>query len=890
VEPDPEYVIKKYLRMNKNEIHPPRWAEKFLSWYCKPSLLEDLQGDLNEYFQRNLKAKGSTRAKLIYIIDVFKFLRLYTIRKPEFINVLINWIMLGSYIKTSGRSIMRNKLFSAINIVGLSVSMAVGLLMIGIISDISSYDKFHEKHDRIYRITSVYQWLENKDSQGNASNSMMVGKAMQENFPEVERVAVLHTGYSGDFQVGETTVTLNGLWSNESVFDVFSFKLLQGNTATVLKQPFSVVLTETSARKLFGDGNAVGKTITLNKDRQYTVTGIMKDVPTFSHMKFDVLGSLSTREILQVDDHEWKWDNVWSTYVYVLMQKDADMEAFQQKLTAYARQNDNLIPNVKVYLGFQPLTDILIGEDLNNQLGATFGKITFWIFLAITTIILLSAAFNYTNLSIARALRRSREVGVRKIIGAVKGHIIGQFAVESVIISLLALVFAFGLFVLLKPHLLSLQSDLHELLVLDVSPALIGYFIAFAIIIGLLAGLFPALFFSKINAVKVLKDVSSVQVFRKITMRKMLIVLQYSISIIFITSMLIMHKQYKHFLAFNFGFTIDNIVNISLQGNKADPIIAELRTLPEVQNVSMSRLITSTGNYWGVYMKTDKDLADSTMVWHNLVDENYLPLHDFALLAGKNFTAKPDSAKETEVIVNQQILKRFNIASQIPSDAVGETVKLNNNNVTIIGVVKDFTYGKADNNNSNEVVFRYGRKDAEYINVKFATNDWPATREKIEAIWKKHDAIHPMHAKLYKDQINEGFDGLRASVKLATFMAGMAICISSLGLLGMVVFTTETRLREVSIRKVLGASEGKLIFLLGRGFVVLLAIATFISLPLTYLFFEKVMLVKLSNHTSIEAFEMFAGVIGILILAAVLIGSQTFKIARTNPADVLKNE
>ena len=876
--------------MDKKEIHPPRWAEKFLSWYCKPSLLEDLQGDLNEYFQRNLKAKGSTHAKLIYIIDVFKFLRLYTIRKPEFINLLINWIMLGSYIKTSGRSIMRNKLFSTINIVGLSVSMSVGLLMIGIMSDISSYDKFHEKHDRIYRITSVYQWLENKDNTGNASNSMMVGKAVQENFPEVEKTTVLHTGYSGDFQVGEITVTLNGLWSNESIFDVFSFTLLQGNPATALKEPFSVVLTETSARKLFGDGNAVGKNITLNKGQQYTVTGIMKDVPTFSHMKFEVLGSLSSREILQVDDREWKWDNVWSTYVYVLMQKNADMEAFQQKLTAYARQNDKLVPNVKVYLGCQPLTDILIGEDLNNQLGATFGKITFWIFLAITTIILLSAAFNYTNLSIARALRRSREIGVRKIIGAVKGHIIGQFAVESVIISLLALIFAFGLFVLLRPHLLSLQSDLRELLVLDVSPALIGYFIVFAITVGLLAGLFPALFFSKINAIKVLKDVSSVQIFRKVTMRKVLIVIQYTISIVFITSMLIMHKQYKHFLAFNFGFTTDNIVNISLQGNKPDPIIADLRALSEVQDVSMSRLITGTGNYWGAYMKTNKDLADSTMVWHNLVDEHYLPLHDFTLLAGKNFTAKPDSAKETEVIVNQQILKRFNITSQIPSDAVGETVKLNNNNVTIIGVVKDFTYGKADNSNSNEVVFRYGRKDAEYLNVKFLTNDWPATREKINAIWKKHDAIHPMHAKLYKDQINEGFDGLQASVKLATFMAVMAICISSLGLLGMVVFTTETRLREVSIRKVLGASEGKLIFLLGRGFVVLLAIATFISLPLTYIFFEKVMLVKLGNHTSIEAFEMFAGVIGILILAAIMIGSQTFKVARTNPADVLKNE
>lgn len=876
---------------SQKNIKPPRWAEKFLSWYCRPELLEDLQGDLNEYFHRNVKSKGAFRARLIYILDVLKFLRLYTVRKPEFINLLINWIMLGSYVKTSGRSIMRNKLFSAINIVGLSVSMAVGLLMIGIMADLFSYDRFHENHDRIYRITSRYQWLENVNEHGNASNSMTVGKAMQESFPEVEKTAVLHTGFGGDLQFGETTVPLNGLWANESMFDVFSFELIEGNPATALKQPFSVVLTETSAKKLFGDANALGKSVTINKDRQYTITGIMKDIPRFSHMKFDLLGSISTREITKEDDHEWKWDNIWSTYVYVLMHKNSDMDAFQKKLDAYARKNDNVVPNVKVYLAYQPITDILVGEDLNNQIGATFGKITLWIFIAITGVILLSAAFNYTNLSIARSLRRSREVGVRKIIGAVKSHIIGQFVVESIIISLMALVFAFGLFVLLKPHLLSLQGDLRELLTLDISPALIGYFVLFAIVIGVMAGFMPALFFAKINAVKVLKDVSSVRVFRKVTMRKVLIVFQYCISIIFITSMLILHKQYKHYLAYDLGFTTENIVNVSLMGNKADPLIADLKTLPEVQNISRSRLIASTGNYWGTNMKSDKDPTDSALVWHNFIDENYLPLHDFKILAGTNFPAKPDSAIETEIIVNQSVLKRFNIASQIPSEAIGETVRLDNKKVTIIGVVSDFSYGKADSQNSKEVIFRYGKKEADYLNIRFLANtNWTDTRAKMEAIWKKHDPVHLMHAKLYTDQIKEGFDGLEASIKLATFMAAMAICISSLGLLGMVVFTTETRLREVSIRKVLGASEGKLIFLLGRSFIVLLVIATAISLPVTYLFFEKILLVQIGNHTAIAPFEMFAGVIGILFLAALLIGSQTFKVARANPADVLKNE
>lgn len=870
-------------------IRPPRLAEKFLSWYCRAELLEDLQGDLNEYFDRHVKAKGVTRAKLIYIIDVLKFLRLYTVRKPEFINLLINWIMLGSYVKTSGRSLMRNKLFSAINIVGLSVSMSVGLLMIGILSDVLSYDKFHANHSRMYRITSLHEFLGSRNSQWNASNSMTVGRDVQENFPEIEKTAVIHNGFGGVMQYKETMIPLGGLWASETMFDVFSFRLLEGNPATALKQPFSVVLTETSAKKIFGTENALGKVVILDRDQQYTVTGIMQDVPVFSHLKFDMLGSIGTREIIKADDVEWKWDNIWSTYVYIVLHENADIHALQGKLDAYARSHDNEVPNVKVHLALQPVASILVGEDHNNQLGPTLGSTTLWIFVAITAVVLLSACFNYTNLSIARALRRSREVGVRKIIGAVKSHIVSQFVIEAIMISLVALVIAFGLFVLLRPHLMNLQSDLRQLLVLDLSPALIGYFIAFAVLIGVLAGIFPALFFSRINAVKVIKDLSSVQVFRKLTMRKVLIVFQYCISIIFITSTLIIYKQYRHFMAFDMGFNADNVLNISLQGNKAEVLRQELSELPEVKSISQSRVIAGTGNYWGAYMKNPKDPADSALVWHNFIDENYLSLHEFELMAGRNFTAKPDSAKEDEVIVNQAILKRFNIASQVPSDAVGEIIEFDHKKVTIIGVIHDYIYGKADNSNSTEVVLRYGKRDG-YLNLKVVTNDWPATLQKVGAIWKKNDPVHPLEAKLYTDRLKEGFDGLSASIKLAGFMAALAICIASLGLLGMVIFTTETRLREISIRKVLGASEGKLIVLLGKSFFILLAVAAGIALPVTYIFFDQVLLVQMGNHTSIAPFEMFAGVTGILILAGIMIGSQTFKVARANPADVLKNE
>jgi hypothetical protein len=272
--------------------HPPRWATRLLRWYCKPSLLEDLEGDLNEYFQRNIKSNGVRKAKLIYVIDVFKFFRLYTIRKPEFINLLINFIMIGSYIKTSGRSIARNKLFSTINIVGLAISMSVGLLMISFISDLLSYDDFHEKKDRIYRVNTTRHYLE-EPVMNFASTSVKAGKKIQETIPGTETVTMLRRDFNYDATVGENILPISGLWADQSLFKVFSFPLLQGDATTALKEPYSIVLTEKSAKKLFGQMEALGKSLKIDTTN-YLVTGIAKDVPKLSHMRFDALISFSS--------------------------------------------------------------------------------------------------------------------------------------------------------------------------------------------------------------------------------------------------------------------------------------------------------------------------------------------------------------------------------------------------------------------------------------------------------------------------------------------------------------------------------------------------------------------------------------------------------------------
>jgi putative ABC transport system permease protein len=258
-------------------------------------------------------------------------------------------------------------------------------------------------------------------------------------------------------------------------------------------------------------------------------------------------------------------------------------------------------------------------------------------------------------------------------------------------------------------------------------------------------------------------------------------------------------------------------------------------------------------------------------------------------MAGRNFTPLPDSAVESEVIVNEEVLKRFKIANGDPVKALDEILLVDRKPMKIIGVMKDFHYGKADNNDK-EVVLRYVKSKANFLNVKVSSTDWLTTLAKMEAAWRKIDNVHPMDAQLYSERIAHSFREMSAMLNMIGFLAFLAICIASMGMLGMVIFMTETRLKEISIRKVLGASEGKLIYLLGRGFILLLGVAGGIALPLTYFFFEQVAFLEMGNHAPIGVTDMLVGFTAVMAIAFLMIGSQTLKITRTNPAQVLKNE
>ena len=882
---------------NHRHHKPPKWAQRFVEWYCKPRLAEDLLGDLNEYFERNVESVGPRRAKLLYIIDAFKFFRTYTVRAPKISNPLIHRIMIGSHIKTSVRTITRHKLFSAINIIGLAVGMSVGLLLIAFAHDLLSYDRFNEKGSRIYRITSQAKFRQGH-SDKFASTSVKIRNLIQEKVPGVEEIAMMRNEFSGDANVNGNLVPFTGFYAEPSVLRIFTLPMLKGDAATALTEPYSIVLTETSAKKLFGAEDAFGKTIRFDS-LDYQVTGILKDVPFFSHLQFESLVSFSTIEPQIAKDRALlKWGTVWQrNYVYLLLPESSSAYDIQARIDAICAAENRTDDEAEIHLTLLPLYDIMLGEDLTYSIGPVMPGIVLWIVSGLALVVILSACFNYTNLSIARSMRRYKEVGLRKVIGAGRSHVRQQFLAEAVIVSLVALILSFAMFVVLRPHFLSIAPELQKMVKLNITLPMTLMFVAFSMAVGIAAGFLPAMFFAKVSVIHALKDVSPVKVFKGVSFRRALVVVQYTLTLIFITSTIIGYIQYRKILAFDLGFNTENILNISLQKNKPDVLIDRLKVMPEVSGVSQSRLLTSVGNAWGGFLKYE-DLRDSALVLLNIVDENYIPLHDYKLVAGQNFITRPVTVEATsEVIVNEKTLRLFSIAQGDPEKAVGEEVLLNNKKLTIVGVMKDFHYGKLDEK-ILPVVFTYLTPDAfltrdgrdGLVNVRLNTTDPLETMARIHEVWESIDPVHPFQGEFYEDSIEDAYKELSAMIKVIGFLSFIAISIASLGLLGMVVYTTETRLREISIRKVMGATSGSLVFLLSGGFVVLLAISALIALPITYFFFENVVLTNFPYHDPVGIGELLGGLLAVLAIAFIMIGSQTITAARSNPAEVLKSE
>jgi ABC-type antimicrobial peptide transport system permease subunit len=862
---------------------PPTLARHLFEWYCGQAKADDLLGDIDELFFHHLKTKSLFQARLLYWKNVISLITSYAIRKRkrdarigQFASSLFSPAMLQSYVKVAARNLYQHKYFSLLNAFGLAVGMSISLLLLSMYSYISTSDNFHVNRENIYSITSTR--TEGIEQQDLASTPIALGEKLKEDFSGVKEVVRIHSSFAGEVVFDKENIPLKGYYADANFLNVFTFPLRSGNPYTALSKPNTIILTETSTRKLFASTDVLGKIIELKGVGSFEITGVMKDYPKNTHFRFEALVSYATlpESFIAVSD---QWTNFRDQYVYVLLEADSDPTQFQRYLNESTQNIYRQLP-VRVNFQIKPLEDI-ITTDNSNSIGPQWGFSGFIVFGVLALFILLPACFNYVNISMARALKRSKEIGLRKTMGGAKNQIFFQFITETVVITLIALMGALFIFILIRAEF---QSMLVEASTLDLSltPKMCILFIIFGLLTGLSAGTFPALYFAGLNPVQALKSMSSGKVLRGMSIRKGLTVFQFMLSFCFILSLIVFGRQYHTILNFDFGFQKENIVNVSLQNTKPELAKATFAKLSMVQSVSLSSGAPGLSTLRTWVQTPDNDSIEAAQLF---VDADFIQNFKFELLHGNNFPTLA-TGDERYLLVNEQLL----ISNKItPAEALGKTFLVDGKEMQILGVLKNFHYAPPHLPIGNFIF----RMNPEYFTQANLLVNNPSPYELFSALeksWKILNDREPLQAMFFEDELIESYIVYRYLLKIAGFLGLLAISISVLGLLGMVVYTSETRVKEVSIRKVLGASALGITMLLSKDYLKLLMWAILLGIPMAIFIYQTVFTRIPDYHASITHTDILLGACILIILGFITIASQTYKTALSNPAETLKSE
>lgn len=807
--------------------------------------------------------------------------------------------MLKNYVMVALRNLKRHQFFSLINIFGLALSMSVCLGIIMLVADQVQYDRYNTKRDQIFRINTRYL---NGDgsSTGNdyATSPAALAASLKENVAGVEKVVRIRRGFGNgwiEFDQ-DISIPLGGFFADPEIIDVFELELEHGDPATALKEPYSVVLTANASKKLFRQDNPVGEVIKVGELGEYKVTGILKDKNQKSHIIYEALASYSTIQSLEANKtfnaDNSSWANFTSGWVYVLLNKNADLPSFQRTLDVFAKNNkpEKHMGNEDRRYGFYPqnLCNITPGPFINNPIGPFMPKIFVYFFGGLALIVMLTSCFNYTNLSIARSLTRAKEIGVRKVNGANRWQIFFQFISESVILSLLALAAALVLLIAVKPFLLNLKFA--QVLKWDLEGNFIVYtlFLAFSIFVGLLAGLFPSLILSRFEPIKVLKKIGSVKLFSRLTLRKSLLVFQFTLSLVFILTVLLLYNQLTLFINADHGFEMADNVVIKLNNTSWEKLQSELSTYNNIVNTSAASHVPAAGVTYGeVFKKSLSETEVYSFDYYN-VDAHYLENLSIPLVAGRGFDPNTGLGNKNSIIINEEGVKKLGFTS--PVVAIGETIICTNDSTAyqIIGVVRNYNH-QVLMASIAPMALIYNPDEFNILQVKFSGSRENAV-EAIEKSWAKVNPVQKIDFKDFEDEVRGFYKTVFSDfVSLIGVISFMAIVISCLGLLGMATYTTETRMKEISIRKVLGSSSGSLVMLLSKGFVFLLLISILVAVPLAW-FINNFWLELIAYRTSFTWEVVGTGILILLSLGILTIGSQTLKAAFNNPVSSLKNE
>ena len=787
--------------------------------------------------------------------------------------------MIKNFLKIAWRNLMRNKSFSFINITGLAIGMTAAVLIFVWIFNETSIEQFHANKDRIYE---AY----NKDkNEGEIwcwnTTPKLMASTIQQDYPEVEKVSRVNWTQPLLFSYGDKKIKINGNIVDAGFLNMFSFPIVKGTIAEALGNVNGVALTESAAKKVFGDEEPIGKMIKVDNKDNFTVTAILKDLPVNSSFDFEYLIPWSYLRQQGGDDSSWGNN---STRTYVMLKQSASIEGLNNKLKTLRKKYDTESPAMETFL--YPITRSYLYGSFKNGI-ETGGRIEMIrMFVIIAIFILLIACINFMNLSTARSEKRAKEVGIRKVVGAEKRSLIGQFLGESILLSLIAAVFAFVLVFLLLPSFGELVGKKLTINYSDYRIWLAA--LGFIIITGLLAGSYPALYLSAFKPVLVLKGTFN-KINASVTPRKILVVAQFTFAIILIISTIIVKQQLQKAQDRQAGYSKDNLGYFFIEGDVAknyNLIKQELLSsgVAVSVNKTSSPLTEGWSNSWGLEWK-GKAPNDKTVIDRVVTDNSIVKTAGLQLVAGRDFDLEKYPTDSTGIILNESSVKLMKFKNPI-----GEIVKDNGQDWHVIGVVKDFIL-RSPYRSTEPLVFEgAANKWFSVVNIKYDKRF--STKEnlaKAEAIYKKYNSDYPFQHFFVDEAYERKFRAEKRTGNLASLFTLLTIIISCLGLFGLASYMAENRIKEIGVRKVLGASVSNLTKLLSIDFLKLVTIAFVIAAPIAYWAMYK-WLQDYEYRTTIHWWVFVLSGGGAMLIAFLTVSYQAIKAALANPVKSLRTE
>ena len=804
----------------------------------------------------------------------------------------LNWrsTMLKNYVKVALRAMRKQKAYAFINVLGLSIGMACCCFIFLYVQDEFSYDRYHANADRIVRIAEDLKT--SSETLYQATSSPPMGAAFVKDFPEVlDKVRFTSTG--GLFQYQDRRFQEDNLFfADSSVFEVFSFALLQGDPKTALVAPWSMVLTEAAARKYFEEESPLGKTLTDEDDNTFTITGILAEVPPTSHFTFDGLISFTTWETFYPDtDDAWFWN---AFYTYLLLQEGTDKARLEAKIPDFIERHmgeqSRQIGMGYAMLPLIPLTDIHLTSHRTWELATNGNRAYLYIFSAVAVFILLIACINFMNLATARSAERAKEVGLRKVVGARRAQLTGQFLSESFLMTLLAMLLALGLCGVLMPFFNTLTEKTLGLGSL-LNGTNVAWLVGIVLVVGAVAGGYPALVLSGFRPARVLKGE-----FRSTDqgtwLRKGLVVFQFAISMILIVGTAVVMRQLSYLQAQNLGFTQEQMLVINYNYDNevqrhAEAIKQAFLTHPGVVHAAISMTAPGT-EPTNLFTRVEVDEGDEREANLNYypVDFDFINTYDLEILAGRGFSRDFPADTLESIVINEAMLAHFGWAT--PEEALDKNFMRGRQTRKVIGVVKDFNYRSLHEHVQPLGLF-IGPGWTRYLSLRLRTDQVQRTMAEVEQQWKALVPHRPFDAFFLDDHFNRQYRAEERFASLFRYFAGLGILIACLGLFGLASFTAQQRTKEIGVRKVLGASVGQILVLLSKDFARLVLVAFVVAVPVAYFAMDR-WLVSFAYRVGMEAWLFVVAGLLAFVIAGLTVSYQALKAAYANPVEALRYE